>query len=338
MNEPQSITINGQQFWYTHYKEPFRQLKGALPGYPVGVPVVDEMGKLLCPWCDPPRTFDNFGDHARKTHTFFSMRELKNELGWMAGTSTQSQAMSEKHRRAVLARPEFIAASSTPERIAHIVALARGAQRAKKNTPELQNKAGRCHDQIVRVAKNIRLTQPPLTWAKLAEQGIYNGDVLREWGSYDSFRDEIGWLDAKPYSISRAEGISLLRQLAAELGRTPGTADLKGRSPSWDWCTKTFGSLSAAQQAAGLPPSTPDDKLSRRPRILLAYSLSGSESAAGRATGYTRAAVRTVLNSLGWPGAADPQRREWAADMAKRLAAKEELMSEAPYDATRVHE
>ena len=76
------------EFWYGDYKEPFEQLEGAVPGYPVGVVLKDDAGLLLCAYCG--KVYKNLGAHAAKTHGL-SAKEYKDETGLLRKSALVSE-------------------------------------------------------------------------------------------------------------------------------------------------------------------------------------------------------------------------------------------------------
>jgi hypothetical protein len=65
---------------------------------------------------------------------------------------------------------------------------------------------------------------------------------------------------------TREEGLVALRTLAARLGRTPRSREMGGgECPSTQFFLKYFGSISAAQRAAGLWPTNKGRKAYRPP-------------------------------------------------------------------------
>ena len=76
------------EFWYGDYKEPFEQLEGAVPGYPVGVVLKDDAGLLLCAWCG--KVYKNLGAHSAKTHGM-SANQYKDEAGLLRKSALVSE-------------------------------------------------------------------------------------------------------------------------------------------------------------------------------------------------------------------------------------------------------
>jgi hypothetical protein len=319
--EPQTITIDGQQYWYTHYKEPFRPLPGALPGYPIGVPVVDEFGKLLCPYCKPARTFDNLGTHARRHG--HSPRSLRADLGWLQSTPMRSAAsrargmaaLTSEVKEAMTARMRAWQPESRILGTAKARTLSNG-----QGSPEADNKHGHCHDQIAKVAKELH-RQGRLTMPQLVAQTVSQHAIRRHFGSMAAFKAEFGWDGLQHNGLTKAEAVSCLQDLAARLGHTPTTSELRlYGAPSAHLYRRLFGSLVEAQRAAGLDPNLPDLPADQRTAILVAYASNGSAALTGRIVGVGHQTVLNILNRFGFPGSSDPHRREWAAEMAKRLA------------------
>ena len=78
------------EFWYGDYKEPFEQLEGAVPGYPVGVVLKDDDGLLLCAYCG--KVYKNLGNHSAKTHGM-SASEYKDEVGLLRKSALVSEQL-----------------------------------------------------------------------------------------------------------------------------------------------------------------------------------------------------------------------------------------------------
>ena len=86
---PEQITI-GNGTYYANYKEPFAQLEGAIPGYPLGELPYDVESKLLCPYCQPEQTYHNVGSHIAKKHGM-TADEFKSEAGLNQGSALVSE-------------------------------------------------------------------------------------------------------------------------------------------------------------------------------------------------------------------------------------------------------
>jgi hypothetical protein len=186
-------------------------------------------------------------------------------------------------------------------------------------TPEYANKYGHCLDQVAAVARALR-GQKKLNWANLQAEGINHQTILRHFGTWNCFHETFGW-DGKPGTYSRPDAIAALQALAQSLGRTPCDRDLRGYHPDRGVYRRLFGSLAAAQAAAGLPvlarrPVPESERLS----VLATYAATVDVGMTGRLLAITRSRAEYILGSLGWPGQSDPHRREWAAEMAQRLA------------------
>jgi hypothetical protein len=321
--EPQSITIDGTQYWYTHYKAPFRQLPGALPGYPIGVPVVDEFGKLLCPYCKPARTFDNMGKHV-KAHGSTGA-QFKATLGWMSKTPLTSQRWINKRRATEIATGVYAARLA---RVRQPGFSAAGTQRRPTEqrhagSPERDNQMGHCRDQIVAVARLLHKGHS-LDWPHLEAQGVNKPSVLRHFGSWRAFRQECGWDGNRRYTD--AEIILALRDFAARLGHTPTHRDLRGHFPGGHVLINWAGSISEAMRRASLEPNLPSPgrrSANDAESILHAFAVCGSVERTGRLIGSSPKTVQAALDSFGYPFppfSKDRRRQEWAAEMAKRLA------------------
>ena len=115
--------------------------------------------------------------------------------------------------------------------------------------------------------------------------------------------------------------------LASELGRTPSASDIRRYGlPSLHAYRNRFGSYSDACKSAGLvsnQPSPGSESPYDQIAILNAYATSGSALRAGHALGISESAVLNCLHRYGFPFPPYYRgvgRREWAADMAQRLA------------------
>ena len=327
LNPDQSLTIEGQPYWPLHRKAPFRQLPGALAGFPIGVPVEDAEGRLLCPFCMPARTFQVLAKHV-KTHGYTG-REFRMAVGWMASTPLSSQAWRDRRlatetangnraiRLARVSAPGFFGGHRKGD------TSKRARESFAAGAFERDNKRARCREQIAAVAVPLHVKHH-LDFPHLAEQGINREALLRNFGGLRAFQREFGW-DGK-HHYTDAEITVGLRNLAARVGHTPTVQDLKGHFPGLHVLVKWAGSLTEAMRRAGLEPNgqSPGRKPANDPEtILRAFAACGSIETTARRIGSHTKTVTAALNQFGYPFPAfskDPKRREWAAEMAKRLA------------------
>ena len=132
------------------------------------------------------------------------------------------------------------------------------------------------------------------------------------------------------YKWTDAEMLRAFRELADRLGRTPSARALGGatRTPSATCYEDRFGGLNEVCRRLGLPSNSPIPvALGDEIDILNRYAQSGSARAVARATHHDDALVSQILAKYGVPlqvgGGQERNRRgrEWAAEMAQRLAA-----------------
>jgi hypothetical protein len=316
------------EFWYGDYKEPFEQLEGAVTGYPQGVVLKDDDGRLLCAFCG--RTFHNLGGHTKRKHGMTGP-EYKREVGLLQG----SALVSEKIRWSMAAKATRQWATMPPSSADRLRALNRdrktrlksvAGMNASKFTSEGLNKTGRCYAQALEVARQVA-REGPLVQTKLDKRGISWKRVRLYFGNIENLRRLIGngwgsglrrWTDA--------ELLSAISSIAKEVGRTPGASDLKRFGvPDPTIYNRRFGSYIEACRRAGLEPNLPKPLSSETDlRALVAFAVSGDERRAADAAGLSSHQVVAVLHRYGFPfpvrGYRGEGAREWAADMARRLA------------------
>jgi hypothetical protein len=172
-----------------------------------------------------------------------------------------------------------------------------------------------------------RLTQGPLERA-----GITVDTVNRYFGSIRKLRALLGASiprdKAGANSYTDAQLLASLAALASDLGRTPAHSDLRRYGmPSPEAYRNHFGSYKAACRAVGLDPNLPGVPAAAvdEVAVLVAYATHGDSRRVGLQLGLGQTKVIQVLAGLGCPpqprGSRDTtERREWAADMARRLA------------------
>jgi hypothetical protein len=329
--EPAVRQICGVDFVFPEYKEPLVQLKGAVRGYMRGtLPYAVSDGRLPCAFCDPTtgragfpkltRTYDDLGLHVR-VHGY-SSRQYRERIGLLQKTPLASALGQVARRRARAASP-----GGGP--------LLRGGSEVHadyRQTPEYQNKRGACPDQIRAVARGIaKRNGGHLTAIELQRQHI-GPDAIRRagWANLRALCEEIG---VPPFRLmwTAGEALTALRESAARLGRTPCARELRGLGlPTRIFWEHHFGGWMEACRRAGLPinaplPVCPGDEVD----ILNRYALTGSLTTVALQTHRARDTIHVVLARYGVTppvgrfGAEARLReaREWAAEIARRLAA-----------------
>ena len=299
------------EFWYGDYKEPFEQLEGGVPGHPVGVVLKADDGKLLCAFCG--KTFDNLGNHARQTHGL-PAAQYKDAVGLLQKSSLFSEVQRQRAIRHGLKRGQTAGLKG------------RGGARSvirRIRPAEHDNKHGTCRRQILTVAGTIK---GPITYPVLKRLGIGQHAIERHFGDLTGLRRAVGNPRGR-HEWTDSDLIDALRNLAFDIGRTPAISDAKRYGLPSDSCFREhFGTWRAACAAAGLDPvlRAPAEGSDLDHGFLMAYATHGDlpKAMAQIGIGYPRA--KRVLDRYGYPFAPfyrGPGRREWAADMARRLAA-----------------
>lgn len=303
------------EFWYGDYKEPFEQLEGAVPGHPVGVVLKADDGKLLCPFCG--KTYEHLGAHAHRAHGL-SAKEYKREVGLPQGSALCSERI--RFKRIAVATRAGLGKDRTREHAMVAQALSAGPRR----TAEHDNKTGRCYSQVLVVARMLA-SQRRLNLRTLSQHGISRFVVARWFGDLNTLKRMLGQPEAiGRYRLSDTEMLNGLRAVAMELGHTPTRSDLRRFGvPGHLTYRRRFGSYSEACRKAGLDsrllPISDDERVT----ILTAYATTGSVTETARAAHRKETRVRQVLADFGYPFPAHyagSGRREWAAEMARRLA------------------
>jgi len=319
------------EFWYGDYKEPFEQLEGAVPGYPKGVVLVDDAGRLLCAYCG--KTYESLARHVG-LHGL-SGSQYKMETGLLQ----KSALVSERMRvRLVAVGRRNVASGRALTREHRAAALAAGPTRAPEVArgqlrPEYLNKTGRCYVQAIAVARSLA-AQGRLNQKSLSAAGLSETTIRRYFTSVVNLRVQMGV--ALPgdsgktgHAYADAQMLNALRSLALDLGRTPTTSDLRRFGlPSRQAYEAHFHSFRAACEQAGLDPRLPgsptkgvDDVM-----ILVAYATHGNYVRVARQLHVKQTRVVAVLARYGCPGLRNgrrndsSERRAWAGDMARLLA------------------
>lgn len=310
------------EFWYGDYKEPFVQLEGAVPGYPQGVILKDDVGKLLCAFCG--RTYDQLGTHTTRTH---GMRgsEYKEAVGLL-----QKSALASERQRLVGIRNGLRNASKGKLALARYRRRSSGQQRYKGRVQpvERQNMSGRCYEQLLVRGRALLREHGHLTHKLLRHHGISELVINQRFGSIERYRHLVG--DPRPSNqrraISDAELLDAFRLLALQLGRTPQVSDIARYGlPSFNRYRARFGSHSNLCVRAGLTPTRYVPQPGTDAEILSAYAISGDYQKVGRALHYDGETIRRVLARYGVPiivGGSHATRvevRTFAAEVAARL-------------------
>lgn len=312
------------EFWYGDYKEPFVELEGGVPGYPQGTVLKDDTGKLLCAFCG--KTYENLGNHVHKHG--LTATTYKREVGLM----TQSALVSERQRLTRVSNGKRRAKDKTWMKVGGM-AEGRTAAYDSRRSAEALNKSGRCYAQLLETARTIQRERGRVTVRALAQHGI-NWPTLRMY--FDSIEALGKAIGSDTGSLKRANYdkgalLTSLRTLAQRLGRTPSQSDLRRYGmPTTKVYARRWGSYAAACEAAGLVPN-PVSPGSQSPfdpvRLLNAYATTGNSDTAAESLGISSKAILGVLHRYGYPFPPfykGPGRKEWAADMARRLAGEDQ--------------
>jgi hypothetical protein len=325
------------EFWYADYKEPFVQLEGAVPGYPQGALVYEpDTLKLLCPYCDGGRSFDNLGRHVG-VHGM-TAKSYKREVGLPQKAALVSErGRSQRIREGLRAK----ANGTTMRALSAIKVSGAGTEASKRSflergghqTSEQHNRTGKCAAQILAVAQQLHRERGRVTVAGLQSHGIGRHIVETTFGSHDALVAMVGSRRGKKVAWTRREIIMLLKGAASQVGRTPAASDLRRYGlPDATIIARHFGSYAQACRAAGLDPNLPipnDDNFDGL--ALAAYATFGDTHSAADHLHVSHRRVSAVLARWGFPFPLVPfgggraanrsDRKAWAADMARRLAA-----------------
>lgn len=316
------------EFWYGDYKEPFEQLEGAVPGHPVGVLLKDDEGKVLCAWCG--KAFHNLGRHVVARHGM-TARDYKQEVGLLQKSSLVSERLrlrrSAQGKQMVARLGGRVAAASTL-RDAHAKHRVYGPNPSLR-TPERLNLTGRCYSQLLAVGAAILREEGRVTQPRLRRRGVSEKSVLAFWPSMDAYRQAIGDTYRSAGHHTDAQLLAALRSLALKLGRTPTGSDLRRYGlPYLSTFAHRFGTYATACERAGLMPNLPVPTTTDSDvAALVAYATTGTLRKAAAATGIGANRIGRVMHRYGAPfgvlnghGMDTQSRRQWAADMARRLA------------------
>lgn len=312
------------EFWYGDYKEPFVQLEGAIPGHPQGALLKDDAGLLLCAFCG--KTTRNLGLHVHQHG--LTARTYKAEVGLLQ----KSALVSEGTRRKMVAKALRRVASGDRRGRDNLRSFKGASGQRGSNgraSAEFKNLGGRCYAQVLAVARTLQSAGKTVSHKNLRQHGIHEHNVEEYFGTIEELRSLIGARRQYATRMTDRELLVALRNVAAEVGRTPSESDVKRFGlPAYSTYRKRFGSWSEACQKAGLPPNVPmaggegSDQI-----ILTAFAMSGGIRRAAAAANVDATRVTEVLNRYGFPfpirsgPVADiPARKAWAAEMARRLA------------------
>lgn len=314
-------------FWYGDYKEPFVQLEGAVPGYPQGVVLKDDDGKLLCAYCG--KTYDNLGAHA-PVHGM-TASQYKREVGLLQKSALVSETQRLRLTRQSLRLKAQGHVPPFRKGRSNNVATRKIAYLNGEHVPERLNKTGRCYAQVLAVARSLA-SKGRLSQKTIRAHGIGQKTVERYFGSHEDLLKLVGQPrhSSTRLLLPRAQLVDMLRNLAADLGRTPTGSDLRRYGlPTRQTFHKRFGSYSEACRAAGLDPWMPtprDIPADFEERALVAYATLGSLGRAARAISADETRVAAVLDRYGIAFRLPPndrrrrEMREFAAEVARRIA------------------
>jgi hypothetical protein len=316
------------EFWYGDYKEPFEQLEGGVPGHPKGVVLKDDDGKVMCAF--DGKTFDNLGQHVRHKHGMHAA-DYKREVGLLQKSALVSERVRQAQSRGSLLRMRKNPAM--PFKPGWNRGTKVAAKQETRWTPEFLNKTGTCYQQVLATGRAVLREHGRITSPLMKARGIYETRIVAYFGTWQKFAELVG---APPMRrvFSDAQMLDALRNLATQLGRTPSQSDMRRYGlPSSDAYRDHFGSFSEACRKAGLDPNLPmvaDEE--ETIRALVAYATTGSFKAAARATTIGSPQIASIFARYGCPYPSTggnhevhQMRREWAADMARRLAGTEEV-------------
>lgn len=316
--------------WYRDYKEPLEQLEGGFTGQPRGVLLGDGPGddaKPVCAFCWPPYAAHNLGPHLRVVHGM-TARAFKTEVGLKQRTAL----VSEPTRRKMIARslraylkPDSVARNSLDQGRAFLSANPTARGKRPRANPEHLNKTGRCYAQVLAVARSIARTGR-LTMQRLRQAGI-SQEAIEMWFPNDGIHDLNRLVGQNPKFIRWTDDQLLtgLRSVADKLGRTPSHSDLKREGlPAQITYRSHFGSYGNACRKLGLDPNLPVPMTTDlETRILAGYATIGSAHKVAGLLHLSDQRVLSVMHHYGYPyppGYSGPGRKEWAADMARRIA------------------
>ena len=310
------------EFWYGDYKEPLIPFEGGY-GY-VGALLKDDQGALLCSYSG--KVFHNLGGHVAQKHRI-SAADYKREVGLLQ----KSALVSEKGRLSRIRNAlhlqetgqfDITRAAQTSMKREHHSGKANGLW-----NPEYLNKTGRCYEQVLATARTVLRERGRITQKLMGQHGIGPLTVRTYFGSWEELRRVAGDGTSRDRRWTDRELLVAFRSLAEQLGRTPTQSDLNRYGLPASSLYRHFGSLTEAASRAGIPPNLPtphDDDWAVR--VLTAYAVLGRTDRTAEQIGTTHKAVAALFARYGCPiplqakGESLRLRREWAAEMARRLA------------------
>lgn len=302
------------EFWYGDYKEPFVQLEGAVEGYPQGVVLKDDDGRLLCAYCGEAK--HQLGNHARIKHGLRA-RDYKAEVGLLQKTALVSEPMRVQMSAMAVRKLGNLRARglAVPRRTGKEPALKGGRQPLER-----YNKGGRCYAQLLAVGRSVLAEHGRVTAKLLAKRGIWEWSVKVYFADLNAFYAAIGAPSHSQVRWTREDLLAALRNTGQTLGRAPSKSDLRRYGlPSPPTFTKHFGSYVEACISAGLDPNLPPPLTSEREaHILSAYSTTGSISKVTRIVRCNQSTVQQTLARYGVP--VFPGGNGWVRDRAEARA------------------
>jgi hypothetical protein len=319
------------EFWYGDYKEPFEQLDGAVPGHPVGVVLKDDEGKVLCAYCG--KTFDSLASHV-KAHGMTG-REYKAEVGLLKGSALVSERVRVGHLAKLVQRRDPRMGVHNFKGRTPIGRGSRSAEVGRNNgmwKAEYLNKTGRCYAQVLAVGRTVMNETGRLSEKELGRHGIHPNTVRAYFGDMDGYRRAVGLAPVNFHRWTDMELLGALRNLAMELGRAPSASDARRYGlPAVRSYQRAFGSWADAHRRAGLIPNLPVPHDNLDLSVLVAYATLGNLGLVARHLHVRYDRAEEVFSRYGAPfavntphGRDSSMRREWAADMARRLSGSSE--------------
>jgi len=350
--EPAVRQICGVDFVFPEYKEPLVQLKGAVKGYMRGtLPYALADGRLPCAFCDPSVPIHRVrGSHGYRRDNLFdyltvhvrrhgmSPQEYRDAIGLLRSTKLMSRRARLILSGALLQSGRMGAGDASPMHTPESVARQAASKRGLSENAEHQNKRGVCHAQILAVARGLAKDNGGvLRSADLIRQGIQI-PTLHHAGFSSVRALAVGVGARRPEAWNRWTDADLLRafrELAERLGRTPTQKELGGANgtASGSAYFTHFGGLEEVCRRLGLPsnssrPVTLGDEID----ILNHYATTGRISRVIQATHRSQDHVTQILDKFGvltYRGSGHEaerrKAREWAAEIARRLAGTEEM-------------
>lgn len=314
------------EFWYGDYKEPFEQLEGAVPGYPAGVVLKDDEGKLLCAYCG--KTYDNLGRHA-VSHGL-TARTYKQEVGLLQKSALVSESERQARiRRAIQGNHKAYLSSDAGVKKGDKRPDMAGRQSGRWTLEHL-NKTGRCYAQVLAVARQIAREHRTVTSERMRRAGVSYRLVETYFGGFDRLNDLVNGKRTRHGRVyTDDELLTALKAVAVKEGRTPAASDLSRYGLPWaPTYVRRFGSYPEACRRAGLTPLRlpipPDFEV----QVLNLYAMLGDTTLVAQQLHRHHKPIANVLRRYGivlgngWRTPASLRERERlkAAEIARRLA------------------